>query len=170
MKYAYNDNGTLRDVVSLHPSKVFIPGYAELFIEVPDDAENGWTWHGTAWGPKTVSFTELKADKLAKVQAEKVKARDGGFMVAGTLFDSDISARTSYTELGLRLSQNPSFETQWKASPGQWVLMDAALYSQVVIAGEAHIAAVFAWQAAKEQEIGACETVEELEAVDVVYS
>ena len=115
-------------------------------------------------------MNELKAAKLEKVQAEKVRVRDGGFMVADTLFDSDISARTSYTELGLRLSQNPSFTTQWKASSGQWVLMDAALYSQVVIAGEAHIAAVFAWQAAKEMEIEDCETVEDLENVNVVYS
>ena len=112
---------------------------------------------------------ELKATKLEKVQAEKVRARDAGFMVADTLFDSDISARTSYTELGLRLSQNPAFTTQWKASAGQWVVMDAALYSQVVIAGEAHITAVFAWQAAKEMEIADCETVEELEAVEITY-
>ena len=110
-------------------------------------------------------MNELKAVKLQAVQAEKVRVRDGGFLVADTLFDSDISARTSYTELGLRLSQNPSLTTQWKASPGQWVTMDAALYAQVMTAGEAHIAAVFAWQAAKEMEIAACETVEGLEAV-----
>ena len=114
-------------------------------------------------------MTELKATKLQAVQAEKVRARDAGFMVADMLFDSDISARTSYTELGLRLSQNPSFTTQWKASPGQWVTMDAALYAQVMTAGEAHIAAVFAWQAAKEVEIGECQTVEELEAVVTTY-
>ena len=114
-------------------------------------------------------MNELKAVKLQAVQAEKVRARDGGFMVADTLFDSDISARTSYTELGLRLAQNPAFTTQWKASAGQWVTMDAALYAQVMTAGEAHIAAVFAWQAAKEVEIGECQTVEELEAVVTAY-
>ena len=120
--------------------------------------------------PEFDPFTELKAAKLQAVQAEKVRARDAGFLVADTLFDSDISARTSYTELGLRLSQNPSFTTQWKASSGQWVVMDAALYAQVVIAGEAHITAVFAWQAEKEQEIADCETAEELEAVVITYA
>lgn len=114
-------------------------------------------------------FAVKKLEKLADVQAEKVRARDAGFFVADTLFDSDISARTSYTELGLRLSQNPSFTTQWKASAGQWVTMDAALYAQVMTAGEAHITAVFAWQAAKEVEIGGCQTVEELEAVVTTY-
>lgn len=117
--------------------------------------------------PEFDQFTELKTAKLQSVQAEKVRARDAGFLVGDTLFDSDISARTSYTEQGLRLAQNPSFTTRWKASSGQWVTMDAALYEQVVIAGESHITAVFAWQAAKEEEIRACESVEELEAVKV---
>lgn len=120
--------------------------------------------------PEFDLFTELKASRLQAVQAEKVRARDAGFMVADTLFDSDISARTSYTELGLRLSQNPAFTTQWKASSGQWVVMDAALYSQVIIAGEAHTTAVFAWQRQKEQEIVDCETVEALEAVVITYA
>ena len=119
--------------------------------------------------PEFNLFTELKASKLQAVQAEKVRVRDGGFLVAGVLFDSDISARTSYQELALRLSQNPAFETQWKASAGQWVTMNAALYAQVMTAGEAHMAAVFAWQAAKEVEIGECQTVEELEAVVTTY-
>lgn len=114
-------------------------------------------------------MNELKAAKLQAVQAEKVRVRDAGFLVGDTLFDSDLSARTSYTELGLRLSLNPSFETQWKASAGQWVTMDAALYAQVMTAGEAHIAAVFSWQAAKEVEIGGCQTVEELEEVVTTY-
>ena len=114
-----------------------LPGTHELVEVTPPKV-----WRGNAWkydgGWVLIDSTildELKKPMLDAIQAEKVRARDGGFMVGGTLFDSDISARTSYTELGLRLSQNPSFTTQWKASAGQWVLMDAALYSQVVIAG-----------------------------------
>ena len=147
----------------------------------PPDLVPEWNWSGEKWvyarvperpvmPPPPRNVDDVREELLEKVQAEKVKARDAGFMVADTLFDSDISARTSYTELGLLLSQNPSFTTQWKASAGQWVVMDAALYSQVVIAGEAHITAVFAWQAAKEMEIADCETVEELEAVVITYA
>lgn len=145
----------------------------DLSIEAPEgfgvEHMGKYTIVDSALVPEFNLFTELKADKLQAVQAEKARVRDGGFMVDDTLFDSDISARTSYTELGLRLSQNPSFTTQWKASAGQWVTMDAALYSQVVIAGEAHITSVFAWQAAKEAEIGGCQTAEELEAVVTTY-
>jgi hypothetical protein len=46
MKWAYNDNGVLRDVVMTHPSILFPQGYADQFIEVPDEAVNGWLWDG----------------------------------------------------------------------------------------------------------------------------
>ena len=139
----------------------------DLFVGNALAYDNGWTVVDAE--AVTNKMNELKASKLQAVQAEKVRVRDGGFLVAGVLFDSDISARTSYQELALRLSQNPAFETQWKASQGQWVTMDAALYAQVMTAGEAHMAAVFAWQAAKEVEIGECQTVEELEVVVTTY-
>ena len=51
MKYAFNDNGVLRDVVMTHPSILFVPSYAEKFIEVPDDAHNGWLWDGQTASP-----------------------------------------------------------------------------------------------------------------------
>lgn len=47
MKYAFNDNGILRDVVQANPAQLFDHGYASQFIEVPDDAQNGWLWDGT---------------------------------------------------------------------------------------------------------------------------
>lgn len=49
MKYAYNDNNTLRDVVMANPFNVFQPGYASLFIEVPDECETGWILENGKW-------------------------------------------------------------------------------------------------------------------------
>ena len=46
MKWAYNNNGVLYDVVMTHPSILFPQGYADQFIEVPDGAVNGWLWDG----------------------------------------------------------------------------------------------------------------------------
>jgi hypothetical protein len=46
MKWAYNNNGVLYDVVMTHPSILFPQGYADQFIEVPDEAVNGWLWDG----------------------------------------------------------------------------------------------------------------------------
>lgn len=51
MKYAFNDNGVLRDVVQANPAQLFSKGYADLFITVPDDAQNGYLWDGTTATP-----------------------------------------------------------------------------------------------------------------------
>jgi len=76
MKYAFNDNGILRDVVMTHPNMLFILSYAEQFIEVPDEAQNGWLWDGeTATEPLEPQDifienpTPTKAELLAQLQA-----------------------------------------------------------------------------------------------------
>ena len=47
MKYAFNDNGVLRDVVMANPRMIFDAGYASMFIQVPDEAQAGWLYDGT---------------------------------------------------------------------------------------------------------------------------
>lgn len=105
--------------------------------------------------PPQPTLDEVAAGKLATIQAEKCRVRDGGFLVGETLFDSDQAARTSYLELALRFQIEPGFSTRWKASSGVWVTMDATLFSQVQAAGTAHIQAVFAWQEARDAEVAA---------------
>jgi hypothetical protein len=51
MKWAYNNNGVLYDVVMTHPSILFPQGYADQFIEVPDEAVSGWLWDGENVNP-----------------------------------------------------------------------------------------------------------------------
>ena len=115
------------------------------------------------------TLEEAKAAKLAEIQNEKSRARDAGFLVGGVLFDSDAGARLAYLELENKLSSDPTFTTSWKASDGVWVTMDATLYAQVKAAGTAHISACFAWQAAREAEAAAAQTIAEVEAVSAVY-
>jgi FMN phosphatase YigB (HAD superfamily) len=115
------------------------------------------------------TLEEAKAAKLAEIQNEKSRARDAGFFVGGVLFDSDSAARVAYLELAMRLQAEPTFSTAWKASDGVWVTMDAALFAQVYASGEAHIAACFAWQAAREVEVAAAQTVADVQAVSAVY-
>ena len=84
------------------------------------------------------------------------------------LFDSEAEARVSYLELSMKLQADPTFSTQWKASSGVWVEMDAALYGQVATDGEAHIAGVFAWQATQSALVKTATTKEEIEGVSDV--
>lgn len=156
-------------------------------------------FNGTKW-IQTWAFVDLTAEELAAaaeakrqavyaaleskaaaVQAEKVRARDAGFDVDGTHFDSDQSARISYAELALRLAGEPTFSTPWKASEGVWVTMTAALYATVAATGATHIMSVFAWQAGvdatlaqikahfESSVISADEALSQVEAVGVEY-
>ena len=74
MKWAYNNNGVLYDVVMTHPNILFPQGYADQFIEVPDEAVNGWLWDGEtvseppAPEPETEP-TPTKEELLAQLQA-----------------------------------------------------------------------------------------------------
>jgi hypothetical protein len=75
MKWAYNNNGVLYDVVMTHPSILFPQGYADQFIEVPDEAVNGWFWDGEnvseppAPEPILVPPPPTKEELLAQLQA-----------------------------------------------------------------------------------------------------
>ena len=115
------------------------------------------------------TLADAKAAKLAAIHAEKNRARDGGFVVGGVLYDSDLPARTSYAELAIAMQADPALTTRWKASDGVWVAMDLALFQQVYAAGRAHIEACFAWQEAREREVAAATTVAAVEAISATY-
>jgi hypothetical protein len=109
----------------------------------------------------------MREEKLQTVATARRKALDDGFMHNGILWDSDANARIAYAELAMRYQYDPAFVTTWKASDGYWVEMTAPLFQAVYAAGAEHVQTCFAWQAAKEVEIKACQTVDELEAVVV---
>lgn len=75
MKWAYNENGVLWDVVMTHPSILFPQSYADQFIEVPDEAFNGWLWDGEtaseplAPEPAPPPPPPTKEELLAQLQA-----------------------------------------------------------------------------------------------------
>lgn len=100
-------------------------------------------------------FADLVAEKMEAINAGKNVALDAGFQSGATFYDSDAKARLAYLELALKLGQTPAYETDWKASRGVWVTMNAALFAAVQPAYEAHIQACFAWQAAREMEVAA---------------
>lgn len=116
------------------------------------------------------SLADAKNTKLTAIQDGKNKARDGGFVHDGVRYDSDAEARLAYLELATKLAQDPAYSTPWKASAGVWVTMTAALFAALQPAYEAHISACFAWQAAREAEVAAAQTVEAVRAVSEVCS
>lgn len=128
-------------------------GYAAWvapLVQVWDDAQEA-----AASPPPEPTLDEVVSAKLAAIQFEKCRVRDGGFLVDGVLFDSDPAARTSYLELAMRFQVDPAFSTRWKASAGVWVEMNATLFARVQAAGTAHMQAAFAWQATRDAEVAA---------------
>lgn len=108
-----------------------------------------------------VPFHDLVAAKLESINNAKNAALDGGFLHDGVLFDSDSKARLAYLEFAFKLGQTPEYSTAWKASTGQWVTMNAELFTALQSSYEAHIQACFAWQAAREQELAAALALED---------
>lgn len=117
----------------------------------------------------TPTIQELKDQKRAEIQKEKCRVRDAGALVDGVLFDTDSGARIAYLELAMQIMQNPSYSTSWKASGNTWVTMDAALFDKVMVAGKALLTSVFAWQAGKDIEIDAADTVGKVNAITAIY-
>ena len=174
------------------PTPFRAPEEFAVVFPVPQPAHDTWT-HGVrevapvltgkgtweqSWEVYPISRTaeeeskrlaDAKAAKLAAIHSEKNRARDGGFMVDGVLFDSDLPARTSYAELAISIQQDPAFSTRWKASEGVWVEMTSVLFGQVYAAGRAHIEACFAWQEAKEQAVAMAATYDDVMAIVTTY-
>jgi len=76
MKYAFNNNGVLQDVVMTHPSILFPSGYAEQFIEVSDDAQNGWVLDGISFVPPIPSQKSPEELQAEIVQATQQRLDD----------------------------------------------------------------------------------------------
>ena len=146
---AYND-----ELYTQEPHELVVGAdkAVQTFVAVPVDVEIG---------EKRV---------LAKVQAEKVKVRDGGLELNGIHWDTDERAQAAYVKYYLGLLQDQTLVVpDWKASSGVWVEMNALLFQELQAALKSHESALFTWQRNKEAEINACETVEQLEQVSLKY-
>lgn len=159
---------------------VLFDGLGELpFLALPDDGEaHGRELYARAvagefgavepYNPPVTPLGDIYAAKMEAINIGKNAALDGGFTYGGILYDSDSKARLAYLELATKLGQDPAYSTPWKASRGQWVTMDAALFADLQPAYEAHIQACFAWQAEREQELAAAYAAGDRAAMEAV--
>ena len=161
MKYAIIENGIVANIA-------LADGPLAANWVPAGDANIGDLWDGEAFTAPPVDIQSIAEAKLERINDSKNVALDGGFVHEGTLYDSDAKARLAYLELAVKLGQNPAYSTPWKASTGQWVTMDAALFAALQPEYEAHIAGCFAGQAAREQEVAAAVASGDVEALRAV--
>ena len=120
MKYAYNNNGVLQDVVMSNPFILFDAGYAALFIEVPDHAQTGWIWDGVTASPPPVP--EKTPEEIQKEVTEGTQLRLDTFARTRN-YDGILSACTYAT------SSIPKFQAEGQYCVNVRDSTWAALYS-----------------------------------------
>ncbi len=76
MKYAFNNNGVLQDVVMTCPSLLFAEGYANQFIEVPDECINGWLFDGVNFSAPPDNTVEVLTNFIRQRRNELLKESD----------------------------------------------------------------------------------------------
>ena len=167
------------DPSPLEPGVWLAPAYATM-ISPPESVAgkvrqfvNGaWVYSNVTEDPVDPeyepSIEEIATAKLAAINNGKNTALDGGFTHNGILFDSDSKARLAYLEFGFKLNTAPTYSTHWKASAGQWVVMDATLFASLQPAYETHIQSCFIWQAMREQEVAAAVAANDITALKAV--
>lgn len=145
-------------------------------IETEAPISIGWQYiDGDFAAQQVASLDELRNTKAIAIQAEKTRVKNNGFTVpvgeAQVLFDSDPSAQIAYLNFRMNTMADPAYvKEQWKASLGHYVRMDAALFGTVMAAEKAHTATCFAWQAARDAELAAAVTAEEISAVPTTFT
>lgn len=144
MKYAYVQNGTAVEVVETDPAVLFVPHYAEQFVEVPDGVMAGWVLSGGSWQAPSVDVDALKDSHWEAIKQERDRrTQQGGYHVAGKWFHSDTFSRTQQMGLMMMGADIP-VGLQWKTMDGSFVAMTQTLAGQVFAAAAASDAALFA--------------------------
>ena len=144
MKYAFVSNNMAIEVVSTDPHIVFVPHYANQFIEVPDNVQPGWVLSGGNWQAPAVDVAALRAQHWEAIKTERDRrTQSGGYQAAGKWFHSDTFSRTQ--QMGLvMLGANIPADLQWKTMDGSFVTMTQTLAGQVFAAAASSDAALFA--------------------------
>jgi len=118
----------------------------------------------------TAILAIAKKRVYALIQEEKKRVRDSGIVVDGIKYDTDLNARTSYANLKNEFRDDPSLTKRWRASDGVWVDLTATMFNALYTAVNDHADYCFYWQESKEKLVVAAKSIEELSAIDVVYT
>ena len=147
MKYAYNNNGVLQDVIQTLPSIIFPESYAAQFIEVPDDAISGWLWDGeTATAPQGPTLAARRVAAWERIKAERDRRKSLGVKVGEHWYHSDADSRIQQLSLFVMGAAVPP--VQWKtlttSPPPVFVTMTQTIAAGIFQNTAASDAAIFA--------------------------
>lgn len=111
--------------------------------------------------PASPTLAEAKAAKVKDLRALREVAISSGFTWDGSMFDSDQKSQTRI--LGAAIAALPSIP--WRLADNSWRTLSAADTTALWGALQAHIQQAFATFAAREAQVMAATTVEQVQAV-----
>jgi hypothetical protein len=129
----------------------FHPGYAEMYYTVGE-----------------LPIEAVKNNLKAQIADTRYKREVEGIVFEGKTIDTMRGSRDIFTQTYLLMGAEDEFN--WKFPEG-WEPVNKQKLGEIVTAGVTHIQTQFGWEAAKEAEIEAAQTLEELDAItDIEYT
>lgn len=164
-------NATLPDGYAYcHPSSAPVCGRYEQAIQTEPIMVDGKLTQ--QWKKTTGPMIAIVASKIAEIRSERKRIEVFPVVLNETPFDMDATARTKYVETMLTFTAFPELEIPgWKASDnaetglGYYVTMTKSLLNAVWALGLEQAQKAFAWEAAKQAEIDAAISAEDIEAL-----
>jgi len=153
MKYTYS---TEYPQIQRLQGVILLPLNIET-VEATEDTEQQYKYTLIKIADTGQNISDLDTCKemyLEQAIAKKKEMLDGGFDVAGTLFDSDANARDAYAEYAIGFMLEPELTIpDWKASEGNWLEMNVTLFGQMMVEYKTFKQGIFTWYKAKQIEI-----------------
>ena len=115
------------------------------------------------------NFEDLKTRIKAQVAQKRWEKETGGVVIDNVYYATDRESQTKYTAIAVRLSQGDlsTWSIRWKTMNGDFVVLNAVQMNDVINTILNHVQTNFDKEYDLCQEIDACQTVEELLAVDI---
>lgn len=102
----------------------------------------GWLWDGSTLTPPSINLPAVKSTAWEQIKASRDQRKDGGALVNGKWFHTDIDSRIQQLALVLMGATVPA--VQWKTMDGTFVTMSQTLAGQIFAAVAALDMAIFA--------------------------
>ena len=119
---------------------------------------------GTDWRTQLSTMEELRAAKLAELADARWRAETGGMSMNGMTIRTDRESQALITGAALQASVDAGYVCRWKTAEG-FATLDAAMILTVAGAVRAHVQAQFDREAELAAQVGAAQTVEEVQSV-----
>ena len=114
------------------------------------------------------TFNDLKAQKKSKIAAARYNAETAGTTVNGILFDTGRDSQALITGAALAAMLDSEYSLNWKTSTG-FIHLTAPEIIAVAQAVRAHVQRCFDKEGELVALVGAAQTAEELDAIDISF-